>query len=89
MRQSPKASTVKLRVSFDPTRLPGMLHDLSRPALLAPIPSEGGEAMKTLLMRIVPTVVLLAVPAVVLAAGKAVEMACCAGGACCPNCQFC
>ncbi len=45
--------------------------------------------MKTLLMRIVPTVVLLAVPAVVLAAGKAVEMACCAGGACCPNCQFC
>jgi hypothetical protein len=45
--------------------------------------------MKSLLIRIVPTVVLLAVPGVVLAAGKAVEMACCAGGHCCPLCPFC
>jgi hypothetical protein len=45
--------------------------------------------MKTLLMRMVPTLVLLAVPAVALAAGKAVEMACCPGGSCCPLCPFC
>jgi hypothetical protein len=62
---------------------------LSRFTLPAPIRCEGGETMKSLLIRIVPTVVLLAVPGVVLAAGKAVEMACCAGGHCCPLCPFC
>jgi hypothetical protein len=44
--------------------------------------------MKTLLMRIVPTVVLLAVPAVALAAGKVAE-SCCPAGSCCPLCPFC
>jgi len=44
--------------------------------------------MKTLLTRIVPTVVLLALPAVALAAGKVIEASCCPG-ACCPFCPFC
>jgi hypothetical protein len=49
-----------------------MPHDLSRFGLPAPIPCEGGETMKILLTRIVPTVVLLAARGVVMAAQKVV-----------------
>lgn len=45
--------------------------------------------MSTFLKRLVPLAVVLAVPGVVLAAGKVAEMACCAGGNCCPLCPFC